>query len=235
MGDFRFCHQLLRGASVSGTVDDTYDPDWLTDGIPGTPVQVAGGGLSLTATPAGSPSCDLFAIVNHTISVNATVGGSASGTIVAGALDDDGIRLNPFLRLGSPVSVGSVSLSASNPDPAIVGEFYGGLSVALEAYELHFDAGDPFPWEGEFTSIAPYDPGLSYQRRLYGEVVLDDAGYALIQHWYAATRRGTRPSLVIPDDAINDAWACLFRYQRRYEETVHFVTLEILEIPRTRW
>lgn len=236
MGAFRIAQQLLRGGGVSGTTpDDTYQSAWIVDGSPGTPYQKTGN-VALAVTPPASASMDVFALINHTVNVSTVLSGAVSGSIPAGVLDEEGIRYNPFLRL-TPANVSTaINLAiSSNSGPVIVGEFFGGLSVAFEAYQLDFDPGDPFEWEGEFSSIAPYDPGLSHPRRLSGEVVVDDTVFAQIQSCYRSTLRGSRPALIIPDDAVQDAWMGVFRYRERYSETLHFVTLEVMELPRTRW
>lgn len=236
MGAFVIAQQLLRGGAVAATIDATYTEAWLVDGSPGTPIQRTGN-LSAVITPPSSQMMDVFALVNHTVDVSAGVSGDASATIPAGALDGEGIRFNPFVRLATPVSVSaSLTLTVSgNAAPVIIGEFYGGLGVEFEAYELDLDPGDPFEWEGEFSSIPPYDSGLSSPRRLAGDVVMTAAQLAQVKAVYASTRRGSRPCLVIPDTDVNDAWCARFRFRAAYEDTIYRVALEVIEIPRTRW
>jgi len=235
MGAFLIAHQLLRGGSVSGTVDATYVENWLVDGAPGTPIQRTGN-LSAVVTPPSTQTIDLFALVNHMVDVSASISGSATATIPAAALDGEGIRFNPFVRI-NPVSVGAaLTLTVTgNASPVIIGELWGGLAVEFEPYELDLDPGEPFAWESEFSSIPPYDSGLSHPRRLSGEVIMTASQLAQVKAVYAASRRGSRPVLIVPDEDVNDAWCAVFRYTARYEDTLYRVTLQASEIHRTRW
>ena len=234
---FRYvANNLLRGSGISGTIDATYQLSWLTDGNPGTPIQRTGN-LSLSVTPPAEVTVDTFALVHHTVSVTASISGAASASITAGALEEDGTRLNPFAVITPATFTGALTLTVnSNPTAVVIGELYAGLSNTLDYdFDLNFDPGRPFAWEGEFSSIPPYDRGLSEPRRWSGDLVLTDTGYAKVRAWYTATRRGTLPSLIIPNDEINDAAIVLFSYRRQYLDMIHRVTLELIEIPRTRW
>lgn len=235
MGAFLIAHQLLRGGSVAATIDATYTENWLVDGSPGTPIQRTGN-LSAVVTPPSTQTLDLFALVNHTVDVAASISGAATATIPAAALDGEAIRYNSFTRINA-VSVGSALTLAvtGNASPVIIGEFWGGLAVELEPYELDLDPGEPFQWESEFSSIPPYDSGLSHPRRLSGEVVMNASQLAQIKAVYAASRRGSRPVLIVPDEDVNDAWCAILRYRARYEDMIYRVTLEAAEISRTRW
>lgn len=236
MGHFLIAQQLLRGGTVvPAAIDATYEPNWLVDGAPGTPLQRTGD-LSAVITPPSTEMIDIFALVNHTVNVSAGISGGATATIPGAALDGEGIRYNSFARI-APVSVSSdITLAISgNASPIIIGELYGGLAIEFEDYELDLDPGDPFEWEGEFSSIPPYDSGLSHPRRLTGEVVMTAAQFAQVKAIYDSTRRGSRPCLVIPDEDVQDAICALFKYRARYEATLYFVSLEVIEVPRTRW
>lgn len=230
--------------SAAGTVDADYDANWLVDGLASRPVRRASGGLSITATALASRSVSLVAIVNHNISTSVGITGGVTATIPAATLDDDGIYLNSFIRI-TPVAATSLVMAASGT-PAIVGELYAGTARQLERQllvEPEFDLADPFEWEGEASSLAPYDPGLSDPRRLAGETILNGDGMDDVKAWYASTRRGTRPTLIVPMDDVNDPWLVTFRYTARPHmiiagspgRSIWRVFFEFLELPRVRW
>lgn len=234
-------YRSLMFAPVSGSsVDSGYLQSWLTDGRPGYPVRVTGT-LNLTVTPAVATSVDVIALCTHNIRQAATVtlGGSLSGGITTAAMPPDNIPLNIYRRLTSPVSVTTIVLGVSgNTDPIVIGELYAGLSYKFPITFRHgllVDPGQPFAWEGPFTLMAPYDPGVAVPRRLKGELLLTTAELAELTAWYQSTRNGTRPSLIIPDDAVNDAWLAVFQYTVTTDGANHIVSIEIAELPRVRW
>lgn len=227
--------------TVTGTVDAEYDNDWLVDGRGSRPVRNSSG-LSLTATAPAARTVTLIAVCNHNIAGAITVGGQAIGPATLGA---DGIYSNPYatVALGS---VSSLALSCSGT-PAIIGELYAGTQRTLERIQLHtgaeLDETDPFEWEGDASSIPPYDPGVADARVLRGEALVSDTGLADVRAWYRSTRRGTRPTLIVPIDTINDAWLVTFQYRVELVrihptdplQSVHRVQFEFTELPRLRW
>lgn len=243
---FLFCRpdQSFMFGTVSGTVDSDYNANWLLDGLAGRPVRRASGGLALTATAPASRSVGIVAIVNHNIAGSVAISGGVTATIPAATKTEDDIYLNSFVRI-TPVSASSLVMTAAGT-PAIVGELYAGQVHELErqlAVEPEFDLAEPFDWEGEFSSLAPYDPGLSDPRRLSGETIVSGTGLDEIHAWYRSTRRGTRPSLIVPVNVVNDAWLVTFRYRWRPHmmidsnpaRSLHKVSFEFLELPRVRW
>lgn len=227
------------GASVSGSVDATYKASWLTDGLPATPVRKTGGSISLGAT-ASARNIDVLAVTHHRIKQAASISitGSVTTTIPTSAWNEDDIPYNWFRILGAPVSTTNLSIAVTgNTDPVIIGEMYAGLSFTLPDFlnRRAFEPGEPFEWEGELAGLAPYDPGLSEPRRESGLLILTNAQFAQLKSCVTGARRGTLPVLYIPDDNVNDAWLAQLRYTEQHEEGFHFVTLDIVEIPRTRW
>lgn len=227
--------------TVTGTVDAEYDADWLIDGRGNRPVRNTTN-LSLTATAPAARTTTLIAVCNHNIPGTITVGGQAIGPATLRA---DGIYTNPY----ATVALGSISSLAlsCNGSPAIIGELYAGTQRTLERMQLHTGAEieetEPFEWEGDASSIPPYDPGTSDARVLRGEALVSDTGLADVRAWYLSTRRGTRPTLIVPIDTINDAWLVTFRYKVELirihpsvpAQSVHRVTFEFAELPRVRW
>lgn len=233
-------HRSILFAGVSGSVDANYAAAWLTDGLPGWPVKKTGD-LSLTVAPSPALELDVIAVVNHNIreAASITLGGDLSSSIVTAAHPPDGIPHNWYRRLSAPASVDSLILGVTgNVDPVIIGELYAGLSMEFDVDFRHgrtFDPGEPFPWEGEAGAMAPYDNGVAQPRRLAGELALEDDEFAELIAWQQATRKGSRPSLVIPDDTKNDAWLCNVRFTESTVGATHFISMELVEIPRVRW
>lgn len=237
-------YRSIMFAPVSGdALDANFERSYLTDGLPGFPVKKTGGSLALTVTPSAALDVDVIAVCHHDIREAATIALSGSGgfasSIVTAAYGKDNIPKNLFRLLPAPVNLSSLAIAVTgNTDPVTIGELYAGRShafdVVLAAGRL-FDPGEPFEWEGEIPSLAPNDPGYSKLRRLAGELILDDEDYAELQAWDESTLSGTRPSLVIPDDTVNDAWLCAMRYTEAMTGGHHFVSIEIAELPRPRW
>lgn len=229
-------HQSLLYAPVSGTVDADYVNDWLTDGRPGFPVQVTGA-LSLTVTPAAPQDVDVICLHHHNVREAATVtlGGDLSGAITTRAPFADNIFPNIFRLLSVPVSVSSLVLGISGNTVPVITSLYAGLSTEISlGFEAGrtFDPGKPFPWE---STMAPNEDGMTVPRRLSGTWAPTDAEFAALLACLQAMRNGTRPALIIPDDTVNDAWLCTFQITEALVGGNHFVTIEIVEIPRIRW
>ncbi|MES2211499.1 MAG: hypothetical protein V4515_15145, partial [Chloroflexota bacterium] len=139
---------------MTGTVDDTYFADWLTDGEPGHPA-VYTGNPTWTVTPAASVMVDFIAIHHHNIQEAATVtlGGSLSSSIDLHPVRPDRIFPNAYRLLTTPVLTSSLVLGVTgNGTQTIVGGLYAGLSRTLPALYLgrHSVPMKVRPFEGEF-------------------------------------------------------------------------------------
>lgn len=236
--------ESLLYAPVSGTVDADFVNAWLTDGRPSFPVQVTGT-LNLTVTPAVPLNVDLIALHHHNVRDAATVtlGGSLSSTIDAEPPFADGIFPNIYRLLTTPVSVTTLVLGISGNTAPVITSLYAGLSRTLES-PLRLgrvrNPAQPFAWE---TLLAPYDDGLSDPRRYQGNCVLTEDGLLDVEAWYQSTRRGTRPTLIVPDDSYNDAILAVFNYtatdlssgEQSDGDALFEVAFEVTEIQRIRW
>jgi len=247
-------HQSIIGAPVTGTVDADYEENWLTDGSPGYPVQVTGN-LSLTVTPASSLSVDVIAVCHHNINTVATIalGGSLASTIETQAHPPDDIPTNWYRRLETPVTVTSIDLDVTgNGDPIVIGELYAGLSELFPALHLgrQLSPGSVFAWEGEFSSLPPYDPGVHRPLRVRGTMILTEVQLNTLNECYLSQRNGSKPVLIIFDYPVDHAYLCHFHYEAEdfapgeapsgsplaaEPAALFVVTMEIAEIPRLRW
>jgi hypothetical protein len=234
-------HQSLMFAAVSGTVDATYEESWLVDGRANYPIRRTGN-LSLALAAVAPQDVDVLAICHHNVEVGASIGitGDVTATITPGTYPPNGIPYNWFTRLSSPVSaVDGLTLAITgNAEPIVIGEFYVGLSWSPEV-DLRggrtLSPGQVLAMLGERGIQPPYDAGYAPPRGIRGELALDDDEFSELVASHEAQRDGSRPCLFIKDDAVNDAWLCLFNFEEQMTGGHHFVTIEILEIPRLRW
>lgn len=241
-------------APVTGSVDADYDADWLTDGRSVRPVQVTGA-LDLDIIPADPVTVGIVAVINYRIAP-----GSPSGVVLAGDLSDtisipavppDDIPKIAFSFIVPPVPVSTLTVQVADgggsPElPIVIGEVYAGTLRSMEwplILGLKRDPSQPFSWEGEAGSMPPYDPGISDQLRLTGSTWLSDTGLAEVDAWYQSTKRGTRPTLIVPTEDVDEALLVVFRYSVDPLIVVpdapltglHHVSFEFLELPRVRW
>lgn len=232
---------------VSGPTDIDFEAQWLMDARHAFPAK-ATGGISSSVTPDASYTLvDVLAAVNHAIPAGGSValGGAIGQSIVIPPYGADGIARNGVKLLTSPVTVNSSFTVTAPPDAsgaAVIGELWVGKSHVLENVQAagrmdflmgrQFDPGKPFKWE---TSLPPYDPGESEQRRWRGSVILTNTGFDELESWYTSTRQGKRPTLFMMKDTSTEAVLAQWEYSDTYNERLHFVTIEILEFPRTSW
>lgn len=234
-------HRSLMFADVTGTVDATYEADWLTDGQANTPVRTTGN-LSLALAAVTAQSVDVLAVCGHSIKAAASIAitGDITSTIPTATWPVDNIPHNWFRLLATPVvGVDALTLAVTgNTDPIYIAEFYAGLSWEPECdlrAGRQLDPGQVLAMMGEFGMTPPYDPGVALPRGMSGELALTDGEFAELVNIRAAQRNGSRPCLFIPDDDVNDAWLCQIRFTEQRTGGTHYVSLEVLEIPRLRW
>lgn len=228
-------HRSILDAPVSGSVDATYDEAWLTTNSPGYPARTTGN-MSLTVTVSGS--MDVIMVSHHSIVQGASISAGAFGTIPTTAVRGDGIPYNYGRVLSTPVSPGSIAFTVTgNTGPVIVGGLYGGLSYTFNDFlsGRRFTPQAPFPWEGEFSSLAPYDSGIAAQRRVSGTIIINATSFEQLLLTHEAQRMGNRPVIWFESDSVNDPWLCQFSFEDEHREGWHFISLQITEIPRLRW
>lgn len=238
--------ESFGGGTVTGTVESTYNASWLLDPSPMRPVRGTTG-LSLTATAPAARNVGIVAVLNGNVTGTVAVG---SHTVPAATLGADGIYLNSFLSV-TPASLSSMLVVASGT-PTILGGVWIGVRRQLQRQLLvrpTFQMGKGQEWEGEASSLPPYDSGIAYQRRLSGHTIVSDTGLEDIHAWYRSTRNGSLPSLIVPISDINDAWLVTFSYDWSpvhyidaalrasfpQAKSIHEVAFEFVEIPRVRW
>lgn len=234
--------------TASGPVDTTngYDIAWLTDGATGRPVRgtSGGGAYGIAGTAA---NVDTVVLVNTNVASPATVSvDNGFGSMTIPAARPGAIPRNPFIRLLTPVSVSNLTVTiASNPSTLMLGEILVGLS---EPWDLlsdnnEFSMGD-FGYrhddEVSMTSVPPYDLG-TMQRTLTGSAFATMTDLQFVQDWFTGTRFGTWPSIIIPNEQDNDAWAVYFSDRvtwqqiRGYPDYLFQMNVSLTEYKQTRW
>jgi hypothetical protein len=224
--------------TTAGATDSDYTDDWIVDGRVGRPARSTTGTVTWSIA-ASSGEVGLVAVCNCNSDVNATIGGGVSGTVTAGALQPNGIRLNGFQTF-TPANITTLTVGFSGAaDDVVLGELIAGKYRTIRAprfdsdweiddYRLNVDA--------EFGSINPHDRGLE-SRKITGFNFYTTADRDLILAWYRAQRAASKPSLIVPDSDVNDAWVVQLltpKYQRAGADSWR-VELTFVESPRSRW
>lgn len=230
------------GVSVTaGGTDTDYSADWAADQRPGRPWRSNAATMSLTL---GFPSADVGMVVlaNHNYQGPATFNIYSTSFSANTETPPDGIPLNPFFLRTPSASTGFTIASTTNhPSVPVVGEVIAGkyrtLSRGMRIADAEFSqeqfAHDP---QSEFSSISPYDKALA-QRTLTGSIVVDATEFTVVRDWFRSQRGWTKPSVIVPDGSVNDAWVVTFRdfRYRKLDDSLHEVRLTFVEYPRSRW
>jgi len=231
-------------AGVAGSVAADYTAGWLCDRRPGRPVRgPIGGSLSLTVTNPAK-TCDAAVIANSNLSVAAVLGGDITLSLTP-VTPENGIPLNKWGTF-SPVSVDTVTLTVTtNPVDAIIGELYVGkirslarnLQRSQNVWQFETYAIRP---GAEFGSVQPYDKGLE-GRRLNGANLYSPTEFDDMLAWFRSCRDGSRPTIIMPDGDVDDAWIVNFtafewrRAPMSSGEIWYEVGMAFEELPRSRW
>lgn len=232
--------------AVTATPATNYVKEWVNDGNVLRPIKLPGGSGAITLTGTAG-DVDLIVLVNSNIRSPATVAVSGGfGAFTIPALRPGGIPYNPYIKLGAPVNVGSVTVTITgSSEPVIIGEILVGLS---ETWDLLSDTNDgsqvnPSIGQGgdewDVHSIPPYTPDIEY-RTLGGTMWANATEFQFIRDWKSATRGNSLPSIAIPDDESNDAYAIKFDSlswikKRGLPDPLYSVTVAFTEFERTRF
>lgn len=225
-------------ADTTGATDSDYTNEWMCDGRIGRPVRATNGTVKWTATFT-SAEVGLVAVCNCNSDVNATIDGTVSGTVTAGTLQPNGMRLNGFQTF-TPATNTTLGVAFSGAASAVVlGELIGGKYRTLTRaprFDSDFSFEDYTRDVGaEFGSILPYDPALE-SRTLSGYNYYNTTDRDLIIAWWRSQRNGTKPSLIVPDSTVNDAWVVRLlapKFQKAGPDAWR-VDLTFIEYPRSR-
>lgn len=238
-------NQVSLYAGVSATVDSDYTDDWLCDGRPLRPIRGTSTSFSATVTPLAAGAVDFLGVSHHNLSVGCVFGGDVTGTVSAGALDGDGIRLNGFTTISPVAGVDSVTVSVtSNGATVIIGEIFFGSATTIRgpfyrdfSVEVRDHAREP---DNDLSDVTAYDDGSEGGRTFSATwPAITTAEKDSLIACFKAQRNKTRPTLIVPDSTINDLWVGYIQSVKvkpddavagRWE-----VSLTFHEIPRRRW
>lgn len=240
---------LITGTlgSVSSSSVDTagsYDATSLIGGWPGTPTRWTVTNPTGTITLPAAGAIDLVVVSHHKLAAGATITFSSGISVVVTvpAWPPDGIPLNPFNTLTSvPGVTGFTFTVAGNSGDAIIGEILAGsarsLTLPLASNDQRGMANYGRENPIEMSSVPPYRRGLAGRAPWKGRFVLTTAQLDDVVAWYLSQCEGTRPSVIIPDPSVNDAWVG-FLQEPQYSVVGprHWnVDLVFTELPRSRW
>lgn len=227
------------GATVTGTVETGYVANSLCDGDPHNPVRTTSTGASFNSSGTSTAGVNGVVLANTNLdgAKNVTISGGVSGTLVTPTVPGDGIPLNGWKEV-TPATTGSVNISVSgNSVTVVLGELIAGVLETiglLPGSDLHPEdyrvAGD------SVIRRVGYDMGYT-GRTLEAQMILTAADKDKIVAWYDATRQGSRPSVLIPDENVNDAWLVIFTNLdvRPWENDNFQVSATWAELTRVRW
>lgn len=228
---------------TAGAVDSDYNAAWLVDDRAGRPVLCTSGTATFRIS-ASSGEVGLIAVCHHRLdpSLAITVSNGLSATITTNTpTPPSGIPLNPFTTV-TPTNVTALDVAiSSNSTNVLIGEIIAGKKRTLTRPTLKSDDRGMADYTRkvgpEFPSINPYDPALESRAPWKGTFLLTTAELDNVIAWYQAQRNGTRPSLVVPDVTVNDAWVCFLQapQYRPLGPALWSVTLTFVEVPRSRW
>jgi len=231
------------GASATAAGTDTdYQASWAIDTRPGRPYRSNATTFSLQLQ-ATCGEVGMVVVANHNLDLGKLITIFSTSFMVSTEARPDGIPLNPFI-LRTPANTTSLTIastSSANAANPVVGEVIAGkyrtltrgLKLEDAAFEHLMFAADP---QSEFASIPPFDKGLA-QRTLTGSQTVSSSEFDDLRGWYEAQHGWTKPSVIVPDANVNDAWIVTvknFRY-RKVDASLYDVHLEFQEYPRSRW
>jgi hypothetical protein len=235
-------HEMMTlGASVSGTVDASYDNDDLCDGDPATPVRVTSGSVELAITGT-SQAVNGLIIANHNLNQSVVATFSGLGTVTMPIVPPGAIRYNGGTILTPAVTVGSTTLTLTAGGPAVIGEALAGLYREVWTLPPEVDHGHTgfgiLP-SGEYPMLG-YSKGAQ-ARRFGGSVWLTDLDYGIIRNAYLASRENSLPTAIIPfpdETGDLDPWLVTwesFNPKPGPVPDTWSVDVAWAELPRYRW
>lgn len=229
-------------ADTVGTTATDYTNEWLCDGRSGRPARATGGSITWTITnPAGQVDC--VVVANHLVDANRsiTIGGTISASLTAPARLANGCARNPFASIAGSASVTTLTVSVmANSSPVIIGEVFAGHLRALPRFGFLVDGLDD-RYESRGGTYVPgfvpaYDTGVMAPRIWRGTVRCNASQAADMEAWQLAQRNGSRPGVVIPDIAVQDARVVhLDDLTFSRDGLLWRAALTLVEYPSVRW
>lgn len=227
--------------SVTGTPDSDHPLSWLTDQRPAFPIRYPAGAWKVSIS-VDTKSVKLIALANHSIDATVTIGGTPSGTIAIPTLPTNGVALNPYKLYATAVpAVTTLTLEGTNVAAMILGEAFAGVPIEITPFymtDMHdefFDGG--LELQGDYMNVPAFDEAREW--RVFGgtQTFFTSEKAALIAAW-ESQRGGSRPSLLIVDQAVNDARVVQMlrpTFKPKDHPAQWEASLTFVEYPRYRW
>lgn len=228
-------------ATAAGT-DTDYLASWAIDTRPGRPYRSDASTFSLQIQ-ATCGEVGMVVVANHNLDLGKLITIFSTSFLVSTQTRPDGIPLNPFI-LRAPANTTALTIastSSANSANPVLGEVIAGkyrtLTRGLRLDDAAFGhdmfSADP---QSEFASIPPYDKALA-QRTITGSQVVSSSELDDLRGWFESQRGWTKPSVIVPDANVNDAWVVTVRNfgYRKVDANLYDVRLEFKEYPRSRW
>lgn len=232
------------GSVSSSSIDSDYSANALVGGWPGTPTRWTVDNPSGTITLPAAGSISVVVVSHHKLAAGTTITCSSGISVVVTVptVPPDGIPLNAFNTLTLATGVTSFQFALSgNTSDAIIGELLAGATRSLP-WPVHSSdqrglANFARDIAIEQAAVAPYDRGLSGRAPWKGKFILTEAQLADVIAWFLAQRNGTRPSVIIPDPSVNDAWVGFLQEPQWTSAGGRYLSVDLTftELPRSRW
>lgn len=248
---------MTLGASVTGSVEATYEADWLCDGRVEYPVRGLEGGGSpygadLSLIVAGtSRSCGLAVLANHNLDddVPAVLSAGISASLVGGTGNrPNGIPWNRWIDFAAVTAAGCTLDVTDNPEDVIIGELLIGEKFETPEPPLigiHHDVPVyALPKMAEFAAGNGYDKGLAggrlWEFRFYCTRAQLDSALTGMRAWEEACRNGTLISALVPNSDLPEVYVGTvvgFSWEEFGPESMDLfeVSVRFQEYPRSRW
>ena len=229
------------GTSVSGSVDATYNANWLIDGRPSRPVRYTASGVVYTITGTAT-DVDFLALGYHALdaALSVSIGGDITDTLTIPAYGANDIPANAYKAITPVSGVDSltVTVSGNTGSAVIIGEFAAGTTRTLPG-TLSRHTGFR---RNNFTAqrsldrafIPPFDKGM-VAKQWTGTLLLTSTQRDDLIAWEESQQSGTRPSIVVIDSAVWWGYLEVGNEIALPGGLLWKIDIRFVEIPRTRW
>ena len=230
--------ERLAGA-CSGTVDNTYDVDWLVDGRTSYPARYTASGVAWTVTGTAQ-EVGLMVIGHHLLdaALSVAISGDITDTITVPSYGANGIPFNAYKSITPVSSVDSVTITVTGNTGAavIIGEAVfgkartlpGTLSKHTGFFRHNFAAQRPL----DRAWIPPYDKGMVAEQWT-GTLLVTSTQRLELLAWEESQKSRTLPSVIV----INSL--ALFGFIEVGNQvavgSLWKIDIRFVELPRTRW
>jgi hypothetical protein len=229
------------GSAVSGTVDSTYDNEWLIDGRTSYPVRLTGSGIALTIT--GSAQAVGALVVGHHLldaALSVAITGDITNTVVIPSYGANGIPFNGYRLITEVPAVTTLTLTVTGNTGAavIIGEFVAGKARTLPG-TLSAHTGfqrNNFAQQRQLDRawIPPYDKGMVAEQ-WEGTLLLTAAQRLELLAWEESQKSRTLPSVVIINSLALFGFVEVGRQVALPGGALFKIDIRFVELPRTRW